>query len=338
MPVDFSFVSVEDSDARIIEQPTGPRIGIPDVLPPKVEFDAFPESSFTSRLPADIAVSPGSDAYSALLRKVISEDGSALSLRTFTVPIYLVDESTPLHDVSLTAEWSPASVIYDVPIPDGALADPEDDGNIAIIDRTRRCEWDIWQAKSSDTGWRASWANAISLDGNGVFPHGMSSRGSGFALTQGLIWPEEIQRGRIDHALIFSYPFTSSAGSVGEASETDGWSDRPDALPEGARLRLDPSLDVTSLGLPDWLATIAVAMQEYGLVLVDDGGGVQLYGVHSWSSVEDPWSEVLETGAEYVLLDDLPWDRVEVLDFGEPVDLEVLFRPDACASFDVASE
>ncbi len=278
-------------------------------------------------------ISPDSDAYVNLIVDVVRDDGASLALRTFTTPIYLVDDSTPRHDIKLTASWSPVEALLDVPVPDGALADPEDDGNFSVVDTALGCEWDVWQAKRTEDGWSASWANAISTEGDGVFPHGMSSRGSGFALTPGLVWPEEIEQRHIDHVLIFSYPFTSSSGSVGASTESDGWTDRPDALPEGALLRFDPALDIDSLGLPDWQTTIAHAIQDYGMLLVDGGGGVQFYGVHSWSAIIDPWVDVLDGQAEYVPLDDLPFDRLEVIDFGVPIDREVTFAPDACANF-----
>jgi len=332
------FGPVDEYDARTVVQPDGPRPGVPDTLPPMSEFEAFPLSSFTTPLPSEPAISANSESYVALLAKVVADDGAALALRTFTNPVYLADDTTPRRDVALSADWAPARVLFDVPIPDGALADPEDDGNIIIIDQARRCEWDMWQVHRVGDQWQASWANAVDLDGNGVFPTGLSSRGSGFALSQGMIWPEELRRGRIEHALIFSYPFTSSAGSVGESTESDGWSDRSDALPEGARLRLDPTFDIGSLGLLGWQATLARAMQEYGLVLVDDGGGVQLYGIHSWSAVQDPWLGIIDGRAEYVSLDAIPFDRLEVLDFGTPVEREVVFNPGRCARFDVAGE
>jgi len=283
-------------------------------------------------------ISDSSDAYVKLIAKVVEDEGAVLALRTFTTPIYLVDSSTPLHDISLSASWAPAKSLRGVPVPDGALADPEDDGNFALIDTERGCEWDVWQAKHNSNGWSATWANAIDTSGDGVFPHGMSSRGSGFALSLGLIWPDEIKSGHIDHVVVFSYPFTSSAGSVGASTESDGWSDRPDALPEGALLRFDPTLDIDSLGLPAWQTTIAHAIQDYGMLLIDDGGGVQLYGVHSWSSVEDPWARVFDDRAEYESLDALPFDRLQVIDFGEPVDREVKFVPGRCADFDALAE
>lgn len=330
----------EQPDIVDVSQPAGTRAGVPHLLPPSGDFGVFPDSPLRVPLAeSSFVVSNESAAYVDLINEVVADDGAALALRSWTTPIYSADATTPLRDISLSASWAPASVLHDVPIPDGALADPQDDGNISIIDRGRGCEWDMWQVKRDDNGgWHATWANAISTSGDGIFPNGLSSRGSGFALSQGVIWPDEITAGRIDHVLIFSYPFTSSAGSVGWATETDGWSDRPDALPEGARLRLSPSVDVEALSLPEWQKTIARAMQEYGLLLVDDGGGVQLYGVHPWSAEIDAWLGVIDGQTDLVSIDDLPWSDLEVMDFGTPEDREVKFTPDTCARFDVATE
>lgn len=73
-----------------------------------------------------------------------------------------------------------------------------------VVDLDARCEYDLWQARRSDGGWEASWAGGISMDGDGAYPHGMSTRGSGLASLGGVIWPDELQSGRIEHALAFS--------------------------------------------------------------------------------------------------------------------------------------
>lgn len=107
---------------------------------------------------------------------------------------------------------------------------------MVIIDMDRGCEYDFWQAKRGlFGGWQASWANTISIESNGIFPKGMSARGSGFVLPAGMIWPQELQKGVIEHALVFSYEHTKEGGPVAPAIESDGTSTREDAIPEGAR-------------------------------------------------------------------------------------------------------
>ena len=61
---------------------------------------------------------------------------------------------------------------------------------------------------------------------------------------------------------------------------TDGKSTLPFAIPEGARLQLDPSLtdaDFDRMGLDSAGKIIARALQEYGMILVDTSGSFKMY-------------------------------------------------------------
>jgi hypothetical protein len=202
-----------------------------------------------------------------------------------------------------------------VPIPAAARPDPAGDAHLAVLDRRTGCEYDFWKARKHGSTWSAAWANSLRTSGSGILPRGLSARGSGFALLGGLIWPEELARGRIDHALIFSYPHTSAAGFVAPATESDGRSEQPDAIPEGARLQLDPSLDVDSLMLPPYERTIARALQRYGMYLADTSSNVTLYAVNSQSYLENPYTGLLPA-VPYAPLDGIPIDRFRVLERG----------------------
>ncbi|HMJ01562.1 MAG TPA: hypothetical protein VK506_01400, partial [Conexibacter sp.] len=54
------------------------------------------------------------------------------------------------------------------------------------------------------------------------------------------------------------------------AQRTDGRNPDPTSLPEGARLRLDPALDVRALRLPRLTEQMALAAQRYGIVVRDE--------------------------------------------------------------------
>ncbi len=58
---------------------------------------------------------------------------------------------------------------------------------------------------------------------------------------------------------IFSWP----------AQRDDGDSTASDCLPQGARLRLDPAVDIEALGLHPVAKTLARAAQEYGIIVRD---------------------------------------------------------------------
>lgn len=276
-----------------------------------------------------------------MVKGIVSEAaiGFVIALKQYTVPVYYADESTPRYDVTLKCgkEWEiGVTKMKNVPIPD--WAEPSEDNHdgeinpdgcggsdsgpdegdfaMAIIDTTTRCEYDFWQAKKKNGAWTASWANRIGIDSDGIFGKGLSCRGSGFALLNGLIWPDELRNGRIDHALAFAFDLTKAGGPVSPATDSDGSSKGSNAMPEGARVQLDPALDLDSLGLNDYEKTIAKALQEYGMILVDDGGGLTLYAVHPMSAQNNPYEGILPD-KDYPSLENIPADKFRVIKLPE---------------------
>ena len=269
-------------------------------------------SPFNQRIPPGAEVDPNSATMVRSLLADADEQGFLIALKKWTVPVYYADASTPHYDVRLTADWASARVMRGVPIPDFAAPDPEDDGEMAIIDTSTGCEYDFWQAEKRDGQWSASWANSIRVDSDGVYPLGLSARGSGFALLAGMIWPDELRSGQIHHALVFSYSFSKDGGPVPPATESDGPSSRSDAIPEGARIQLDPDLDLDSLSLTPYERTVAEALQEYGMILGDVGGGIELEGIHPMSATNNPYEGILPD-EDYVYLPNIPIERFRVL-------------------------
>ncbi|MEB0161112.1 hypothetical protein, partial [Pseudomonas sp. AH2 (2023)] len=76
--------------------------------------------------------------------------------------------------------------------------------------------------------------------------------------------------------LEFSYPAQRSDGSLRPGT--------PNAIAEGQRFRLDPSLDVDSLKLTPLGKMVAKAAQKYGFIVVDKGGAVGV-GVESGKQI-----------------------------------------------------
>ena len=214
-----------------------------------------------------------------------------MASKQWAVPIYRADSSSPKATFTLTASWAPASRMSGVPIPSGAAPDPSSDGHMVVLDSATGCEYDFWKAaRNSDGSWTAAWGNTLETSGSGVYPFGLSARGSGFGLAAGLITPAEIAAGSINHALVFSYNYTKSGGPVSPASESDGRTTTAGAIPEGGRVQLDPNLDLDTLGLTAWQKTIARALQQYGMILADTGGGVSLYAQNPQSTPAGyPW-------------------------------------------------
>ncbi len=253
-----------------------------------------PESPINQKIPPDAEVDPNSDIMVLSLIDSYAVDDFYMGLREWTVTVFYADENTPHYDVKLTALWAPKKKMLKVPIPNWAIPDPEDDGEMAIIDLSTGYEYDFWQAKKENGQWRASWVNRISIDSDGIYEQGYSARGCGFALLAGLVWPDELKAGRIEHALVFSYDFTKKDTIVWPATETDGDTVSDKAIPEGARVQLDPGLDLDLLGLEPWEKTIAKALQEYGMFLCDDGGGLEIEAINVLSYQANPYTELFQ--------------------------------------------
>lgn len=178
-----------------------------------------------------------------------------------------------------------------IPIPAAAAPDGENDAHITIVDTDSRMAYDLWQARQEPDGqWSTNSAIAYSIDGTGVFGRGDfsaignnesihyygSCRASGVPSIAGLIMQQEIRAGRIAHKLAFACSFPAlQTFCAPPAVWTDGW--RPGGIPEGITMRLDPGLNLDSLGLSPAGKIVARALQEYGAVLVDYAGGTTLY-------------------------------------------------------------
>jgi hypothetical protein len=285
-----------------------------------------PTSPFNRAIPAFPAIDPASEQMVQTLVAAAQARGFVVAAHEWTVPVYYADAGTPRYDVR-TAGQPPGAhydrsfvpdvqrVMRDVPIPDGAAPDPQEDGHMTVIDESAGCEYDLYAATKRGDSWSALWGSRISTLSNGIYPRGLSTRGTGFAPLAGLIWPEELRAGRIDHALLFAYPTTRAGGPVGPATASDGKTVRPDAIPQGARVQLDPELDLEALELAPYEKTIARALQEYGMLLGDTGGVLGLYAVGAQSFAGLPYQGLLADDM-YTFLDRIPVSRFRVLETG----------------------
>jgi hypothetical protein len=128
----------------------------------------------------------------------------------------------------------------------------------------------------------------------------------------------ELQHRDIPHALAISVPDARAGVWAWPAQRSDGTSQDPASLPEGAHLRLDPRLDVSSLRLDPTTEAIAVAAQRYGMVVRDrTGAAIGLYGEDPYqyrrAHGADPYAALLPK-VSTVLLGRFPWRRLQVLD------------------------
>ncbi len=128
-------------------------------------------------------------------------------------------------------------------IPPDACPQPQYDGWMTVIDNTTHTALDFWRARcEADGSISYHYVKRWDLDGPGFQqPDRAGARGSGLPLFAGLITPEEVRTGEINHALAISVPGAATRRYVQPASRTDG-TGLVDSVPEGARIRLKKSV------------------------------------------------------------------------------------------------
>jgi hypothetical protein len=85
----------------------------------------------------------------------------------------------------------------------------------------------------------------------------------------GTMMVNELRAGVIPHALAINVPNPRAKVYSWPAERTDGTSTDPNSIPEGARFRLDPTLNLDALNLPPLIKAMAVAAQRYGMIVRD---------------------------------------------------------------------
>ncbi|WP_052465846.1 malectin domain-containing carbohydrate-binding protein [Mobilicoccus massiliensis] len=251
---------------------------------------------------------------------------------------YTATPTTPRHTVSFydcqNKGWIPTSLydgpryFVDVPIPDGAVPATGTDAQLGVYDPSTDQLWEFWVMRRTSTGgWEACWGGRIDdvKSSHGAFPAPFGVSASGLAMAGGVVSIQEAARGQIDHALYLTVTEAKALGFSYPANRTDGRTDAEDVPMEGQRLRLDPSIDVTTLGLTTFGQAVARAAQKYGFIVSDIGGAVAI-ATESGRPDErrtglNPW-DVLLGGPSYLALAKFPWERVELIeaDHGKPED------------------
>lgn len=251
---------------------------------------------------------------SAMIAGLVAEGPLRSDPGQYTYPVYFADGSTPRVTLSCSHLCStvtsdgrlPSTNAMTIPLPPGVRPSAGDDGQAIIVDRVSGDEYDLYRYDpSTRTAQNASrYVGGVYRDGT---PSSYINRGAGVPYLAGLIRPWEISAGRIDHALAFGYAMTRATRCVFPASKTDGDATSSDAIPEGARIRLDPRLNVDAIaGLDRAGRIIARALQRYGAVLVDTSGSNKLYAE---SSLTASWAGLLGAGSPSAI----PVSRLQVM-------------------------
>jgi hypothetical protein len=312
----------------------------PPPQPPPDSADGIPlfgpKSFWNKPLPAKARRDRSSKP---LVRELVAEvdrerargTGPYIQTHETSTPLYVVRRDQPLRKVRLDApkrDWDGPlrQAFASVPLPDRARPAAGRDNHLTLWQPSTDRLWEFWRMRRRIDGWHAMWGGAIqNVSRNrgyylrdawpGALPN-WGATATSLPVIGGTMRIDELRRGRIDHALALNVPDARADVFAWPAQRSDG-EGGVHLLPEGARLRLDPKLDIAGLDLPPLTRMMAEAAQRYGIVVRDrTHHGLAFFGEDPSPSGSDPYrgeggffggrtpSEVLEG---------FPWTRLQVL-------------------------
>ena len=245
---------------------------------------------------------------------IINSNRLTISYRDWSVPIWYADENTSYQTVNVDNQRGP-SEWQNVPIPANAQQAGAGDAHMVIISHDNRYAWDFWHARKNSNGsWSCETFRRWDLTTDGInSPYdGLGScRVAPVSLLRGLIIYKEIQEGYIDHALAFAY-WGQKLRSNGDndiypcEKANSGINPREWAMHLGYRLQLNPDLDIESLGLNRAAKIIAKALQEYGMIFVENNGkGYNSVYAECLDAKNESWSGIFNSTISNIPLDQL---------------------------------
>jgi hypothetical protein len=273
-----------------------------------------PAAFINRQIQASPPLAPNSRAMVAESLESQAESANLSNDDTWGIPIAYADPQSERSTVRCTV-YGCSLRVGPARIPTGAEPNAGSDHHLVVL-QPDGGELDLWLGQKNGEAWSAGSLSLESASGLAANCSGTSRCGGAdaayLALGAGVIRPEEIAQGHIDHALAIAVPNTRAGYVACPAGHGDGQHDDPNALPIGAHVQLDPAVEVARLPIPTWQKVIAVALQRYGAYVVDTGGSVALYGQSDLGRGFDAWAKA-GVPASSPSLTNLPWASMRVL-------------------------
>ncbi len=316
-------------------------------------YHVFSPSSFWyTPIPTNVTLNPNSSTLVAnFLQTEKNNYGTvAINQTAFSAAVYTVGANTPTVSVNADPNTYFQYVNFNrnaVPIPSYAVAPgdafPSDtDSEITIYQPSTGDVWELWGAHKVNGQWQAAWGGEITnaSSSSGIFPNPYGATATGLPNLGGQITAAELANGVINHAIGIALPDTSPGLYCWPADRADGGGSPLTAqtvipvgtIPEGTRFRLDPSLNLSTLGLTRAGLIIAQAAQKYGFVVWDKAGAitVRVQETESYTSLgqQDPYTLSLlgvpaaDSGwGNAAVFNNFPWQDLQFLpyNYGEPL-------------------
>jgi hypothetical protein len=209
-------------------------------------------------------------------------DGAPIGIPITTVP---ANQGT----VRVSFQYQDESDPGPYPVPANAAieggAASTGDRHVIVYDPAHCRDYELYDAhRQSDGSWQAGSGAVYDLRRNQLRTAGWTSAdAAGLPVLAGLVRYDEVAAGHIDHAIRITVP-SSRNSYVWPARHAASDSSDSSLPPMGLRLRLKASVSVA--GLPAQARVVARAMQQYGVIVADNGSPWYISGAPDsrWSN------------------------------------------------------
>jgi hypothetical protein len=321
-------VLTEPSEPSVPSEPSEPSTGgssSGDQILSLPLVNPFSATSFwNAPLAAAAPLDSNSQAYVNELLRQVQEYGTWMDTYQYSVPVYVVGPNQATQHVTLDVYAPDLQAEFNaVPIPSTAQAAAGTDEHMTVWQPSTDKLWEFWHMQQESDGWHARWGGEMDdvSTSPGYFTHSgitndWGATATGLPLLGGLVTEADLERGYINHALAISLVETEPNCWSWPAQRTDGAYTTAGItpIPEGARFRLNPTINVASLNLPPLDEMLAQAAQTYGIVVRDKGGAVSFYGEDPKTIPgTNPWPAEFENTYASTILAMFPWSDLQTL-------------------------
>jgi hypothetical protein len=234
-------------------------------------------------------------------RKLHVDFGGEYGLPFIVVPANQPGVPINFTDYGDESDPGPYPIPLNAPVEGGAASGG--DRHVLVLQQGTCKLFELYSAYPKAGSWDAGSGAVFDLSSNALRPEGWTSAdAAGLPILPGLVRYEDIEAGAVRHAIRFTVSCTQR-GYIHPAVHHAG-SNNTNCPPMGARFRLKSNYDISSLS--GAARIIAEAMQQYGLIVADNGSNWYFQGAQ-----DARWNV-----ANLLTLQAISGDAFEVVDTG----------------------
>ena len=222
------------------------------------------------------------------------------------IPYNVVPSSQPLVPVQF--HYASESDPGPYPIPKNATIEggprSKGDRHVLVVNSGTCTDYELFAAHKNHGGksWKAGSGAVFPLGSDALRSAGFTSAdAAGLPILPGLVRPDEVAAGVIDHAIRVTVP-ASDDTYIWPARHEAGTAN-PALPPMGLRLRLKASVDISQFPATDQV--ILQALKTYGMIVADNGSPWYISGVPSAYWNNDTLHALTQiTGSDFEVVDE----------------------------------